>query len=107
MINSPSLSDLLALSIEEKVKRYDAMVRSTFSHVDGRDLLDELHPRKQLDIKRRIDGMETWFEADWLSRLRDERNGGYGWEIPFIDSPPIEASDFSASSKAPERGESI
>jgi DNA repair exonuclease SbcCD ATPase subunit len=47
---------------------------ATISHVDGRDLLDELHPRGTLDIKRRIDGKETWFEGDWLSNLRDARN---------------------------------
>ena len=43
--------------------------KATFSHIDGRDLLAELHPRRQLDIKRRIDGIETWFEGDWLSTL--------------------------------------
>lgn len=40
------------------------------SHVDGRDLLDELHPRHTLDIKRRVDGRETWFQGDWLSNTR-------------------------------------
>lgn len=66
---------LLDLSAEEKARRFDAMVKATFSHVDGRDLLGELHPRKSLDIKRRRDGVETWFEADWLSRLMEARNG--------------------------------
>ncbi|MPZ20154.1 MAG: hypothetical protein GEV06_19885 [Luteitalea sp.] len=47
-------------------KRIDAAVRSH----DGRDLLDELHPRHHLDIKRRLDGRETWHEGDWLSDLR-------------------------------------
>lgn len=73
------MEDLLSLPDVDKIKRFDAMARATFSHVDGRDLLDELHPRKQLDIKRRVDARETWFEGDWLSGLRDERNGGYGW----------------------------
>jgi hypothetical protein len=77
--SSPSRDELLGLSPAEKARRFDAMVRATFSHVDERDLLDELHPRKTLDIKRRVDGVETWFEADWLSRLRDERNGGNRW----------------------------
>ncbi len=45
---------------------------ATFSHVDGRDLLAELHPRKELDIKRRKDGVETWFEGDWLSNVYRE-----------------------------------
>lgn len=67
---------LLALSPAEKVRRFDAMTRATFSHVDGRDLLAELHPRKQLDIKRRVDAIDTWFEADWLSDLMRARNTG-------------------------------
>lgn len=68
-------AEFLDLSPEEKVRRFDAMALATFSHVDGRDLLDELHPRNTLDIKRRVDGVETWHEADWLSNLRDARNG--------------------------------
>lgn len=65
---------LLALPDAEKIRRFERMVRATFSHVDGRDLLAELHPRKTLDIKRRVDGVETWFEADWLTTLMDARN---------------------------------
>ena len=83
--HSPPLNELLALSDAEKAKRFDAMVKRTFSHVDGRDLLDELHPRRMLDIKRRVDGVETWFEGDWLSNLRDERNGGHGWWLTDED----------------------
>lgn len=45
------------------------IVAATHSHIDGRDLLAELHPRKTLDIKRRVDAQETWFEGDWLSGL--------------------------------------
>lgn len=71
----PALASLLALSDDEKLRRFDSMVRRTFSHVDGRDLLAELHPRKELDIKRRVDGKETWFEGDWLSNLWEARNG--------------------------------
>jgi hypothetical protein len=48
-----------------------AILAMTKSHIDGRDLLAELHPRKELDIKRRVDGRETWFEGDWLSNLWD------------------------------------
>ena len=55
--------------VEEIAKRVNA---ATYSHADGRDLLGEIHPRKTLDIKRRIDGRETWFEADWLSTLYAE-----------------------------------
>lgn len=47
----------------------EAIVAATHSHIDGRDLLAELHPRRRLDIKRRVDGRETWFQADWLSEL--------------------------------------
>ena len=50
------------------------LVAVTFSHIDGRDLLAELHPRKTLDIKRRVDGVEKWFEGDWLSSLMQWRN---------------------------------
>jgi hypothetical protein len=72
------LATLLSLPDSEKIARFDAMVRTTFSHMDGRDLLDELHG-EELEIKRRVDGFETWFEGDWLSNLRDERNGGWAW----------------------------
>ena len=49
------------------IEALEAVVAATHSHVDGRDLLAELHPRNMLDIKRRIDARETWFEGDWLS----------------------------------------
>jgi len=48
------------------------IIAATYSHIDGRDLLAELHPRKTLDIKRRVDGRETWHEGDWLSTLYNE-----------------------------------
>lgn len=66
---------LRSLSDAEKSRRFDAMVAATFSHVDGRDLLAELHPRHELDIKRRVDGRETWFEGDWLSNVMAARDG--------------------------------
>jgi len=47
----------------------ERIIAATHSHVDGRDLLAELHPRRMLDIVRRVDGRETWFEGDWLSTL--------------------------------------
>lgn len=53
----------------------DAAIRvnaATFSHIDGRDLFAELHPRRSLDIKRRVDGVETWFQGDWLSTIYRE-----------------------------------
>lgn len=42
---------------------------TTYSHVDGRDLLAELHPRHHMDIKVRRDGQDHHYEADWLSSL--------------------------------------
>lgn len=60
--------------IEQLREALRGMNEATISHVDGRDLLDELHPRHTLDIKRRVDGIETWYEGDWLSRLRDARD---------------------------------
>lgn len=70
-----TLSNLLDLPEEEKVARFDAMVKATFSHIDGRDLLGELHPRRTINIKRRVDGVETWFEGDWLSLVFYSRDG--------------------------------
>jgi hypothetical protein len=70
-----NLMALLALPESEKARRFDAMALATFSHVDGRDPLAQLHPRKTLDIKRRVDGVETWFEGDWLTQVMRARNG--------------------------------
>lgn len=70
----PTQAGLLALSPEEKARRFDAMARATFSHVDGRDLLRELHPRHIIDIRRRVDGVNSWFEGDWLTKLMDARD---------------------------------
>jgi hypothetical protein len=67
--------ELMDLSIAEKVTRFNRMVAASFSHVDGRDLLAELHPRAQLDIKRRVDGQDTWFEGDWLTKMMSARDG--------------------------------
>ncbi len=69
------LHKLMALSDAEKIKRFEQMAFATHSHLDGRDLLKELHPRKILDIRRRIDGHYTWFEGDWLSNLMKARDG--------------------------------
>jgi hypothetical protein len=64
--------------LKDRIEKLETALRgidqATISHVDGRDLLDELHPRNTLDIQRRIDGIDTWFEGDWLSNLRDARN---------------------------------
>lgn len=50
-------------------KAAQAVNAATYSHLDGRDLLAELHPRHTLDIKRRVDARETWYEGDWLFDL--------------------------------------
>ena len=54
----------------------ERIIQSTHSHVNGRDLLAELHPRNILDIKRRVDARETWFQGDWLSNLWTEVKSG-------------------------------
>ena len=45
--------------------------KATISHVNGADLLDDLHPRDEINIVVRIDGESVWHEGDWLSYLRD------------------------------------
>lgn len=47
----------------------DKIIELSHSHVDGRFLFEPLLHRKQLDIKKRLDGVETWYEGDWLSDL--------------------------------------
>jgi len=68
------IAELLMLSQAEKAARFDAMAKATFSHVNGRDLLAELHPRSELNVWRRQDGRSTWFEADWLTTLMYARD---------------------------------
>ncbi|MEM6493023.1 MAG: hypothetical protein AAF650_01465 [Pseudomonadota bacterium] len=59
----------LEIKLEKARKALGGIVEASLSHLDGRDLFEELHPRKSLDIVRRLDGEETRFEADWLSNL--------------------------------------
>ena len=58
---------------DERIKVLEDALRvidkQCFSHVDGRDLFAQMHPRNTLDIKRRVDARETWFEGDWLTDL--------------------------------------
>lgn len=45
------------------------IIKRSHSHVDGRFLFEPLLHRKSIDIKKRLDGVETWYEGDWLSEL--------------------------------------
>lgn len=71
-LSDSSLSSVRAplLALREALDALKAIDDAVHSHIDGRDLLEELHPRHHLDIKRRVDGRETWHEADWMSGLR-------------------------------------
>lgn len=66
---------LINISVEEQAQRYRDMVTATFCHISGEDLLARIHPRRLIDIKRRVDGVETWYEGDWLTTLMDIRDG--------------------------------
>ena len=68
------IAESLLESCDPTMAALGYLLDSFKSHVDGRDLLDELHPRKTLDIVRRVDGVETVFEGDWLSNVRDARD---------------------------------
>lgn len=74
-VRGEAAKEWLGLSDSEKIKRFDGMVKATMCHLDGRDLLKELHPRRMLDIKRRVDSVETWYEGDWLTALMYARDG--------------------------------
>lgn len=56
---------------EELLRAARMMHDVLFSHVDGRDLLDELHPEQwhYCNIQVRINGKTEVFEGDWLKRL--------------------------------------
>ena len=54
--------------LHEAIKK---VIKLSYSHVDGRDLFAELKPRNTLDIIRRVDGVETWHEGDWLTDFGD------------------------------------
>lgn len=66
---------LINIPQEEQAKRYREMVLACFCHLTGEDNLGKLHPRRMIDIKRRVDGVETWFEGDWLTTLMRARDG--------------------------------
>lgn len=59
----------LRARVETLESALSAIDKQCFSHVDGRDLFAQMHPRNMLDIKRRVDARETWFEGDWLTDL--------------------------------------
>jgi hypothetical protein len=98
-----------APSVEGSAALRDALERvigATHSHIDGRDLLAELHPRRMLDIKRRRDGVETWFQGDWLSNLWDAVKGakrvldGQPFDLPRSPASAACSSDDCAGQEA-------
>lgn len=70
-----TIDEFMDLPVSEKVIRFNRMVAASFSHMDGRDLLAELYPRAQLDIKRQVNGKETWFDGNWLTKMMSARDG--------------------------------
>ena len=73
--NLKTYENLINISQEEQAKRYREMVLACFCHLTGEDNLGKLHTRRMIDIKRRVDAVDTWFEGDWLTTLMDARNG--------------------------------
>ena len=73
-----------------------AMIASTFSHVDGRDLLAELKPNHwhYCDIRVRINGQWEEFEGDWLKRLMKARD-----EAMLAAAPSEPSRDAAGSSR--------
>ncbi len=60
---------------ERADKLEGALVRilaSTRSAIDGRNQLDELFPNRWINITKRVDGVETTYEGDWLKSVRRE-----------------------------------
>lgn len=86
--------------------------KASNSHIDGRDLFEEIHPRNELDIRRRMDGVDTWHEADWLTNLwraiKYGRNALSQSPGPRVQASAADASQMEApsvSSPLPEPGE--
>ncbi len=58
--------------IDNQVMLLKNIIATTKHHETKNCLFARMHPRKTLDIKRRVDGKEDWFEGDWLSNLWKE-----------------------------------
>ena len=60
-------------ALQERVRELEGQIQSiiecSHSYIDGRFLFEPLLNRKTLDIKKRKDGVDTWYEGDWLSDL--------------------------------------
>ena len=56
--------------------RLHEMIKATYSHVDGRDLLAELQLKQChfCNIRVRINGQWKEYEGDWLKRLMQARD---------------------------------
>lgn len=76
-----------------------AVVEAATSHIDGRDLLAELHQHgwpHEIDIKTRKDAIDRWYEGDWLKDLyraminlrRLMPGDGTPWPITHPDKEP-------------------
>lgn len=73
---APDIRQLLA-AFEQVCEVLEAINKRSYSHIEPYDdLFARFHPRKTLDIKRRVDGVETWFEGDWLTYLWGEIKRG-------------------------------
>lgn len=68
-----------------------AIKATTYSHVDGRDLLHELQPNgaHHIDIVVRINGEDRRYQGDWLKRLTHARDGHNMGE--YADNPKLRA----------------
>lgn len=72
-----SQKEIIEKLTEREARLSEALMKvisKTYSHIEPhKDLLAIMHPRHTLDIKRRVDSKEDWFEGDWLSNLWDAR----------------------------------
>jgi hypothetical protein len=66
----------LKMNEDAAIKQVREIIESTYSHVDGRDLLAELNLNQAhfVNIMVRIDGRFKEYEGDWLKRLMAARD---------------------------------
>jgi hypothetical protein len=82
------------------------VVDTTHCHIDGRDLLAEIHPRRFLGITRRVDSVETCFEADWLTTLwgavKEAKAFLYSREIECRKAAQLASAMSAGTAKTPQ-----